>query len=1090
MPSRHLSSVSLATRYTVLATIVIIITTVLLGVSAAAGVYQMATAEQSARQRAYREIVGREVTARLQASFRVLLTLSEHDVLATSDPVVVRRALTAAMVDNAGYLQRIALVEASGTVVSAYPSNDDLTANMVQALVQASTSEKSVFVWQPAPGDVHHDLLWVVVPAPTPEGGAKRYLAGEVRTEALSTMLEQVSETDRSPTVYITDKTGVVEFSAGSTMAIAAANEAEMTEAADGSSGSIRLSDQAGGTYRGVYSDILELPGLGWRVVVLETADVPVRETLRALMPAWIAWIFLVVLCVGIAVVAFTWLARPLRTLETRARAAAAGAMLEPIAVDRGDEVGRLLESFNLITMRLNRMHDVSQILARSSDSDEVLDGIVASMAHMLGASDVDIVLLDDSRMHATIVRAIGSLEGRTDLEVPVEGSDWLRETLRSGDAEVFARTPGEDALMALHASVGKSCCGLAVPLVKGSDVLGIVAIVFDRQRSFTHAEVELARSFAAQASVALDNARLFDEERRSRREAEVLRRVAESLTAVADVREALSSAASIEAELLGMDVWFVALVDQELYGAGPASDSAVETRWLQEWERVYPETVTEGLRLPPVWMRSDSGNQGLDACVRELKAQAALLTPLFRGETFAGLLILGSAEGRTGPTRRQVSLADTIGKEAGLALENAYLFEQARSRADNLETVFRISQAVSSSLENKVVLSRVLDVVQKIFSADAVMLMTYDRDRKSITVPMARGLLARDMLEMEFKPGEDIPGRVFESKEPERLDELERETTPLARVATSQGLRSAMVTPLLARGRSIGVLATLSKTAAAFTDDDTELLRTFASQGALAIDTANLFSREHHVATVLQESILPTRLPQIPGLDASSVYVPAGSEAEIGGDYYDVFLAPDGRLAVAMGDVCGKGVEAATKTSMIKYSIRGMVAAGLGPARVLEELNTMIVDSEDPANIVTMWLAFLDIDTGGLVWANGGHPPALLLHPETGEITRLGTTGALLGAVGLAHYSEESTVVGPGGVLLLFTDGVTEARNKGRFFGEGRVRRALRPGGSAAVVTQRLLSLVQRFAAGDLRDDAAILTLVRLGEKTHVSHQ
>lgn len=1090
MPRRRLSSVSLATRYTVLATLVIIMTTVLLGVSSAAGVYRMATAEQSARQDAYREIVSREVTARLQASYRVLLTLSERDVLGTSDAVVARKALAATMIDNAGYLQRIVLVEASGTVVSAYPSSDDLEISATQGLVQTSIAGKSVFVVQPAPDDVGDDLLWVVVPAPTPQGGAKRYLAGEVRTEALSTMLEQVSQTGRSPTVYITDKSGAVEFSAGSTMAIAAADRAVLTGGTDAWSGSVELSDRVGGTYRGVYSDMLGLPGLDWRVVVLETSDVPAQETFQALLPAWIAWLFIVVLSVGIATIAFTWLTRPLRTLETRARAAAAGAILEPIAVDRGDEVGRLLESFNLITMRLNRMHDVSQILARSSDTDEVLDGIVASMAHMLGATDVDILLLDDSATHATIVRAIGSMEGRTDLEISVDESDWLRETLRSGEAEVFDRDPADDALMQLHAPVGKSCCGLAVPLVKGPDVLGVVAIVSDRQRSYTHAEVELARSFAAQASVALDNARLFDEERRSRREAEVLRRVAESFTAVADVREALSSAASIEAELLGMDVWFVALTDQGLHGVDPAADAVVESRWLEEWEHAYPESVTQGLRLPPVWVGAGSAGDGLDACVRDLDARAALVTPLYRGETFAGLLVLGSAQGTTAPTRRQVSLADLIGKEAGLALENAFLFEQARSRADNLETVFRISQAVSSSLENRVVLSRVLDVVQKIFSADAVMLMTYDRDRKSITVPMARGLLARDMLEMEFKSGEDIPGRVFESKEPERLDELEYETTALARAAVSQGLHSAIVAPLLARGRSIGVLATLAKPAGAFTDDDTELLRTFASQGALAIDTANLFSREHHVATVLQESILPSRLPQIPGLDTSSVYVPAGSEAEIGGDYYDMFLAPDGRLAVAMGDVCGKGVEAATKTSMIKYSIRGMVAAGLGPARVLAELNTMIVDSGDPANIVTMWLASFDIESGVLVWANGGHPPALLLHPYTREITRLGTTGALLGAVAQANYSEESTVIDPGGVLLLFTDGVTEARNKGHFFGEGRVRRALRPGGSAAVVTQRLLSLVQRFAAGELRDDAAILTLVRLGSDTDVSHQ
>ncbi|MEN6430275.1 MAG: PP2C family protein-serine/threonine phosphatase, partial [Coriobacteriales bacterium] len=198
------------------------------------------------------------------------------------------------------------------------------------------------------------------------------------------------------------------------------------------------------------------------------------------------------------------------------------------------------------------------------------------------------------------------------------------------------------------------------------------------------------------------------------------------------------------------------------------------------------------------------------------------------------------------------------------------------------------------------------------------------------------------------------------------------------------------------------------------------------------------------------------------------------------GGDYYDVFLAPDGRVAVAMGDVCGSGVEAATKTSMIKYAIRGMVAAGAGPAQVLSQLNDMIVAAGDPSGIVTVWLGFVDMRSGDVTWANGGHPPALLFDPRTRRIDRLGTTGALLGAVADALYAEHVAGIAPQGILLLFTDGVTEARRGGRFFGEGRVRRALSAGGSAAAVTQRLLSSVQHFAGGELRDDAAILTLVR----------
>jgi serine phosphatase RsbU (regulator of sigma subunit) len=357
-------------------------------------------------------------------------------------------------------------------------------------------------------------------------------------------------------------------------------------------------------------------------------------------------------------------------------------------------------------------------------------------------------------------------------------------------------------------------------------------------------------------------------------------------------------------------------------------------------------------------------------------------------------------------------------------------------------------------------------------------MLMTYDSARKTISIPMARGILHRDMLEITFRPGEDVPGRVFETREPERYDRISEADTRLLNAASGQGLESLLAVPLLARGRSIGVLVVFAKEPGMFSSDEMDLLRTFAAQAALAIDTAELFSKEHHVASVLQASILPSGLPRVPGLDTGSVYQPAGTDADIGGDYYDLFVGPDGTVSISIGDVCGKGVVAATKTSMIKYAIRGMVAAGLAPSRILEELNRMLLESGDATSIVTLWLGRLDTSTGVLRYVDGGHPAGLLRHGDPVEIERLGTTGALLGAVADGVWEEREVRLSPGSTLLLYTDGVTEARDQARFFGEGRVHRALRPGGAASAVAQRLMSMVQRFSQGEMRDDAAILVV------------
>jgi len=928
------------------------------------------------------------------------------------------------------------------------------------------------YAWIESP-DGRGGTLWSVVPIDT-LGTDDRVLLGKVRTAFIDNALRQLTLSEEQPTVFFVDGSGATLFAAGDPAAYRTGRASYVVAAESDDFGTVEIAVNGSAPFRGVYGDLTGFPGLGWRCVLVNPGDFVAAQTWETLRPTIVVWGIAAAFVTLVTVAGIGFVVRPLRMLDAHARAAASGALLEPLEVNRRDEVGRLIESFNSVAGRLRRMHDISQLLARSADRDEVLDGIVSSLSHMLSARNVDLFLCDEDPHRLRLVRAAGGLSGREGLVLDVGDSEWLTRALETRGVEEFFGDAARDPIMALHTADGMGLCGMATSFVKGTEVLGMVVVACDAGRVFSSAETDMMSSFAAQASVALDNARLFAEERRSRREAEVLRQTAELLSGSEDLRTALEQVASVEAKALRMGTSFVALADSAAYGTAPAAEESTETWLLEVWRALHPDS-SDG---SPVVLDT-SVDQGLASIAETLGVRFLLVTPLYRGVDLAGLIVLGDAALPSALGRYGLAIAETIGKQVTLALDLANLFDQAKNRADNLETIFRISQAVSSSLQSKVVLNRVLDVVQKIFSADAVMLMTYERDRKAMVVPMARGILHPEMLEMTFAPGADIPGRVYITKEPERFPVLTGVDSRLVSAAAAQGLESAVFVPLLARGRSIGVLALFGRKVDAFSVEDLELLRTFGSQAALAIDTANLFSREHHVATVLQESILPTLLPEIAGVEASSVYVPAGNELEIGGDYYDMFAAPGGRLVLAIGDVCGKGVEAATKTSMIKYLVRGMIAAGATPGSVLLELNRTLVESGDPSDIVTLWLGMLRIDNGELVWANGGHPPAMLLEPQ-GEMLRLGTTGALLGAVASADFSESWTVMERGATLLLYTDGVTEARTKGRFFGEGRVRRALRQGGSAAMVAQGLLAAVQRFSAGELRDDAAILVVRR----------
>jgi serine phosphatase RsbU (regulator of sigma subunit) len=295
---------------------------------------------------------------------------------------------------------------------------------------------------------------------------------------------------------------------------------------------------------------------------------------------------------------------------------------------------------------------------------------------------------------------------------------------------------------------------------------------------------------------------------------------------------------------------------------------------------------------------------------------------------------------------------------------------------------------------------------------------------------------------------------------------------------AARHGLRSMLAVPLLARGRSIGVLTVFAADEGSFGEEDMNMLQTFASQASLAIDTARLYSREHDVATILQRSILPGALPEFDEMEAASLYEPAGGESEIGGDYYDVFRAPDSTIWVAIADVCGKGVAASTKTSMIKYAVRSFAAAGFSPGRVIGEVNRMVIERQSASDIVTLWIGRIDVPNERIMWSAGGHPAGLLRRAETGQVVRLPATGPLLGAIPTVTYMDESTAIRRGDSLILYTDGVTEARSGNTFFGEERVEMAFAPGGTPEEVVERLQSAVRRFVQADLRDDVAVLSV------------
>jgi sigma-B regulation protein RsbU (phosphoserine phosphatase) len=345
-----------------------------------------------------------------------------------------------------------------------------------------------------------------------------------------------------------------------------------------------------------------------------------------------------------------------------------------------------------------------------------------------------------------------------------------------------------------------------------------------------------------------------------------------------------------------------------------------------------------------------------------------------------------------------------------------------------------------------------------------------------------------------------DLSQQVRGVIEPARLSELVTETVKDALQAepveldlngAGDGSPGVLKLPLEAGAKRLGWLVLGPKrNEEPFSRSEVRLLQNVAAQTALAMDNARLASavmqetaqreriqREIEICREVQERIFPQKKPVVAGLDYVGLYRPAET---VGGDCFEYMVDEQGRLWLAIGDVAGKGVPAAFLMAGVNAALRGLLAAGVSDvSQVFNHLNRVLYDSTPKNRFVTLLLARFDPGVRRLVYASAGHCPLLLLRAD-GRAEWLTTRGIGLGLTGTASYQHAETMLSPGDVFLLYTDGVTEARNAlGEDFGEDRLRQAAAEHRMvpAEELASQVVAAVQGFAGGaPQHDDITVL--------------
>jgi PAS domain S-box-containing protein len=331
-------------------------------------------------------------------------------------------------------------------------------------------------------------------------------------------------------------------------------------------------------------------------------------------------------------------------------------------------------------------------------------------------------------------------------------------------------------------------------------------------------------------------------------------------------------------------------------------------------------------------------------------------------------------------------------------------------------------------------------------------------------------------------------PGRVVRTGEPELVREVGDAHLAAAALDEEQlvalralGVRSWLIVPLRGRDRIIGAL-TLAQTASgrSFAPEDVALAGSLAARAALQLENARLSTERAEVARTLQASLLPRTLPDIPGVELAARYRAAGDATIVGGDFYDLFANGDGSWTVLIGDVSGKGAEAAALTGLMRHTLRAAAMREPSPAANLALLNDVLLAEGDGARFCTALDVRLERAGDGAVRATvacGGHLPPFLLRAD-GDLRRLPVRGTLLGALPEPRFDEVQVTLQRGDVLLLHTDGVTELRGSEPEEGERRLERVLarHAGRDAATIAEAVERSAVGAQDGRPRDDIAVV--------------
>jgi PAS domain S-box-containing protein len=761
--------------------------------------------------------------------------------------------------------------------------------------------------------------------------------------------------------------------------------------------------------------------------------------------------------------------------------------------------------------LRLELLLQASEMLARSLDPEVGLQGVARLAASWL-ADVCAIDLLDETEgMRRVAVadadRMRAPLTERLRAFPPDPSGRHMTAALREGRTEILTDLSDEVLRERLHGPSHIDAVrqidansALILPLAARGRTLGSMLLLSCGARPpFAPDDVAVAEELARRTAVAVDNSVLLREARERADAAQRLQRLSDAALSHVDLDDLLEEILALLRHELGSDAAAVMLMEP---GGERLAVRATTGLGIDAGRGVRVDADDGAVAGPvaagePVVIH-DPGDDETGPLLRGRGVRTLMAAPLRVGPRTVGVLQIDWLQPR--PVGQDE--IDLIGLAAGriaLAVDRAQAYEAEQSARMRLELLARTSDVLGESLDFRAALGDLARLIVPHLADWCAIDLVESSGAHQISVAHsdpAKVELARELVRRyPADPDDAVGASVLRTGRAELYADVPAAFVERAAVDDEHrailrglGMRSVIVVPLTARGRTHGTLTlVMAESGRTYGDDDVAFATELARRAATAIDTARLYQDRDQVARTLQRSLLPPDLPDVPGIELAAVYHPAGGGGDVGGDFYDAFETGEGDLFLAIGDVCGKGAPAAALTGIARHTVRAAAVRERSPRTILRTLNQALLRQVTEHRFCTVAVGRLEPAAAGasLTVCCGGHPPPLLIRRD-GTVEEAGTPGTLLGIYEHVQLSDLTVALEPGDAVVFHTDGVTEERLEGHMFGEERLLELLRSsaGMSAAGIADRVERAVLEFKPGPPADDVAVIVLRLTGNE------